>query len=186
MCDNCGQDHPGIEEVAREILLLDRAWDMLREQEEHTEIPAWQISSNPLPVDYFATRVAEDTCQAFMVERVFQKRQSPPAATESYGVQMFLIGFALAMKTRGHWVELNPEMWSEQAPVPTEEEVSAWLEEQRAEAERLESEEMPSKEKILEALKAAGINIPAHVQIITGSDKEERKTGETETPGMYL
>lgn len=185
MCDECGSDHPTFDDVAADVVFLDRAFLIVEEMESKRVQNGYSISSNTFSVDYFARRVAENITTQFMNERVMAG-VDPVRATERLAAVCLLAGFQIALLTRSHWLAENPETYATEAEYPSEEEVSAWRAEQEAKLEELRK--VPTQEEILAALKDAGINLPDHVVVMGIDDgNEPKQTGEDgSATGLYL
>jgi hypothetical protein len=97
------------------------------------------------------------------------------------------------MMTFKHFQESYPGIWP-QIEFPSDEDVSAFVEDQKKMLAELESKTAPTPEQIKEALIAAGIDIPDNLTILglnslgqpIMKEGDKKQTGKNDDPGLYL
>jgi hypothetical protein len=192
MCENCGHPHPEFDDIAPEILFMDLATIELQKLEEEKPDNGFSDSINPFVVDYFARQYANNTVEPWMNHSLSEGKTAFDAV-HKLASSTFTIGFSVAMMTFKHFQESYPGIWP-QIEFPSDEDVSAFVEDQKKMLAELESKTAPTPEQIKEALIAAGIDIPDNLTILglnslgqpIMKEGDKKQTGKNDDPGLYL
>lgn len=192
MCEHCGIDHPVFEDMAGDLLYLDRLRENYASQEaalQEANDPA-RPGFLPYVVEVFGTSLVDSEFNVAMDQ--FQAQGLPPHhAVKVFAHAMFTIGFGMGRMARGETFDVMDS----DVEFPSEIEIAAFKKEQEEEGERRRAvAEQFSPAGILDILRQQGLDIPdgVQVQVITEDEAQEmmKSMGGPETggdaPGMYL